>query len=182
MTQRRSLAGRFTVPILLISALSLSACASKPDRRGPPSDRQGPDRAAKSSSTFMQPIGVFFSGMDRNGDALISRAEVTSGVTAQWQTFQANPGAIQFSDWSVRNLGSTDAQPTFISFDHDFNGTISEVEFTKQMTAEFERLDINRDGQLARSEMIVAFQAPQGNNRNRERPSGGGGGGGRPPR
>jgi len=136
----------------------------------------------------MYPVAVLFSGMDRNGDKLISRAEVTDGVQAEWQTFQTSPSAIQFSNWSVTNLGSTDAQPSFMSFDRDFNGVISEGEFMEQMDKEFERMDKDRDGQIARSEMIIAFQAPQGRTQDRGGQGGregggqGGRGGGRPPR
>ena len=155
--------------ILIVASLSLSACATKPDRGGtPPKERQsnGPDRA---SGTFLFPISGLFIGMDTNGDRATSFAEIDQGIKSEWATFDRSPSAINFRKWSMENLGSTDASPSFIAFDHDFNGIISKAEFRSQIETEFEKLDRNSDGRLERSEMIVAYAAPQGE---RSRPSG----------
>ena len=52
--------------------------------------------------------------------------------------------------------------PTFMSFDRDFNGVVSENEFASQLERDFDRLDKNRDDRLERSEMLVAFKAQEG--------------------
>jgi len=174
---------------LTLSALTLSACATKDERRGPPPDRGSSERPAKrKSGTFLQPIAVVFASMDANGDKAISRAELQSGSAAEWAGFDRNPSAAYFAQWSLKNLGSTDAMPTFMSFDRDFNGVITQAEFLGQFESYFERMDKNGDGRLDRSEMLIAFDAPQGQRQRQggERSGGKGGrggqGGGRPPR
>ena len=170
---------------LAAASLTLSACASKPERRGPPQDRGKSERPAKSSGTFMQPIAALFIGMDTNQDNVVSTSEMELGAKSEWASFDRKPSATYFAQWSVNTLGSTDARPTFMSFDRDFSGTITQSEFTDQLEQEFQRLDKNRDGSLERSEMIVAFAAPQGNRSRKggdEKGRKGGKGGGRPPR
>jgi len=176
--------------LAMIGAIALSACASsKPDRRDRPQERAGQERPQRTSGTFMQPSAVLFTAMDSNQDKRVSRAEMQAGVKAEWEKFGSNPSAIQFSKWSLETLGSTDAFPTFMSFDKDFNGVIYESEFMSGLERTFTRLDKNGDDIIERSEMIIAFNAQEGQRRQRggqggERGQRGGGegGGGRPPR
>lgn len=179
---------RAAMLLMITTGLGLSACATKSDRRGPPKDGERQERPARTSGTFLQPAAVLFAGMDTNGDKAISRAEVNAGVTSEWASFGRNPSATQFAQWSIHTLGSTDANPTFMSFDRDFNGVITEGEFSTQIETLFERFDKNKDGSIERAEMIVAFAAPVGRSQGGERgqqgrgQGRGQGGGGRPPR
>ena len=128
--------------------------------------------------------------MDANNDRVTTKAEFVAGVETEWAVFDRSPSALSFADWSEKALGSRDASPTFMSFDRDFNGVISKSEFSTQLDSLFARLDKNGDGAVDRSEMIVAFAAPEGRGqqggqrgqRGGEGRGGGGGGGGRPPR
>ena len=157
---------RTSTAVLLVSVLALSACASQPERRGPPQDGQGRQGGGggggQSSGTFMHPVAALFSSMDTNRDKRVSFEEVQSGSQAEWAGIGERPSATYFAKWSLETLGSTDAMPTFMSFDRDFNGVISEGEFSSQLEREFKRLDKNADNVLDRSEMIVAFAARQG--------------------
>lgn len=186
------------IAALLASSLALTACATKQDRRGPPQDGQqrGGDgqRPGKSSGTFMAPIGALFISMDANGDKRTSAAEMRAGTQSEWAGFSQNPSAISFSDWSFDALGSTDAMPTFMSFDRDFSGVISETEFADQIERDFNRMDKDKDGHVTRSEMLIAFAGPRGETSGRSEKGGrgerggrgggqgGGQGGGRPQR
>lgn len=179
---------RLFLTSLTIGTLALSACATKPDRRGPPSERggqgQGPQRSA---GTFVKPIGLLFATMDQNNDAVISRAELERGIQNEWSQFDRNPSGTDFAMWSITKLGSTDAYPTFMMFDRDFNSVVSEDEFSERLNVTFRQLDKNGDGNVERSEMLVSFAAPRGEKKQKGRNSGekrggGGGGGGRPPR
>ena len=157
---------RTMMVLLSVLSLSLSACATKSDRRGPPPDRQEqsgkPQGPSKSSGTFMQPIAALFISMDANQDKYVSRSELQSGTASEWAQFERKPSATYFASWSIANLGSTDAMPTFMSFDRDFNGVVSENEFASQLERDFDRIDKNRDDRLERSEMLVAFKAQEG--------------------
>lgn len=177
--------------LIASSTLLLTACASNSsDRRGPNPERGGadrPDRPARTSGTFMQPIAALFATMDQNNDKAVSASELRSGVAKEWDEFGQNPSAIRFSQWSLKTLGSTDASPTFMSIDRDFNGVITETEFAEQLGLEFTRLDKDQNGLVTRSEMIVAVAARSERGggkgeKGRGGGSGGQGGGGRPQR
>ena len=165
----------------LICASTLTACASKPDRKGPQADRQskGNVKSTRHTGTFVKPVGLLFTGMDANGDAVVSQSELDAGIASEWASFDRKPSLIAFSQWSVKKLGSTDAYPTFMMFDRDLNNVISEDEFSNKLDSEFTSLDKNNDGQVDRSEMLVAFQAQQGRQGGQGSRGQGGGQGGR---
>jgi|GEM_PF-790173 len=175
----------------VLICMSLSACATQSDRRGKPDrqDRQerGQKPSSRASGTFVKPIGLLMGGMDLNNDAITTRAELRSGIESEWSQFAQAPSAIGFANWSVTKLGSTDAFPTFMMFDRNMDGVISKQEFSTRLEADFTRSDKNSDGQLERSEMLVAFNAPQGRSGEGRKSGGekggrGGKGGGRPQR
>ena len=66
--------------------------------------------------------------------------------------------AITFRSWSESALGSTEAVPTFLSFDQNLNGTVSADEFEIGLMREFDRMDENMDDSLSRSEMVFTIQ------------------------
>lgn len=174
--------------LLVAFGLSLSACATKPDRDRPPRSEDRPDHSTRSSGTFLQPAALLLSDMDMNQDRVTTRVEMQSGIQSEWESFERNPSATTFANWSRQSLGSIDANPTFMSFDRDFNGVISEDEFTTEIETLFARLDKNSDDKVDRSEMVIAFQAPagraqrRGNSQQGGQRGQGGRGGGRPPR
>ena len=154
--------------LLAATGFVLSACASQPDRRAPERgerSERGERQQARGSGTFMQPLAALFVGMDSNQDKIVSRVELETGITDEWSSFDRNPSAIYFADWSEKTLGSTDAMPNFLSFDKDFSGVISKDEFTDLLTLHFNRMDKNKDGNVDRSEMLIAFQARSGERR-----------------
>jgi len=156
--------------LLMTSCLTLSACVANSDRRGPSDGAERGDRGqrqARTSGTFLQPAAVLFASMDINNDKIISRGEMLTGTKSEWGGFGGTPSATKFSDWSVKTLGSRDSNPTFMSFDRDFNQVITKVEFSNQIERLFTRYGKNKDGLLERSEMVVAFEAPRGRNQSR---------------
>jgi len=179
---------RLSFLVLALAGIGLTACATKPDRDRPPRGENSQDRPGRTSGTFLQPSAILFADMDVDQDKMTSQAEMQAGVQFEWDKFERNPSGTVFAQWSLKTLGSTDANPTFMSFDRDFNGVITEAEFTTQFKALFSRFDKNGDGFVDRSEMIVAVQAPIGRAQRGEgserRGQGGqsGRGGGRPPR
>ena len=177
--------------LISLSALTvLAACASSPERRGPSPDQQDRGPAVRSG-VFVKPVGLLFANMDTNRDTVVTGAELAAGAKTEWSHFNGNPSATGFMTWSQKSLGSTDAFPTFMSFDGDLNGVVTEIEFTDRLRQEFTSMDKNKDGQVTRSEMLVTFDAPRSRERGGERQQGGRGGrggggeggrGGRPPR
>jgi len=179
MTYSKKQLLRSSLVLLTASSLTLSACATKNDRRGPPKDRgDRSERLTKrTSGTFLQPIAIVFTSMDTNGDKIVSLAEVQTGINSEWSAFDRSPSAAYFAEWSLKNLGSTDAMPTFMSFDRDFSGVITQAEFSGQLESSFNRMDKNGDGRLERSEMLISFDAPRGERARQSGEKGGGKGG-----
>lgn len=170
---------------MIVATLALSACATKPERRGPPSGERGAGHHAKSSGTFLLPVAALFIDMDTDGDRATTRAEMEQGIQTEWAKFDRSPSAVNFTPWIIKTFGSPNATPNLMSFDHDFNGVVSKDEFSDRIHREFRTLDKNGDGRVERSEMLVAFAAPQGERSRQGGDSGRskrGQGGGRPPK
>lgn len=173
-----------TAPLIILALAGLTACASGPKRGGGGGQGGGNQIAAVST----HPVGLYFVGLDANDDGLTSRAELDAGIKADFAKFGRNPSATQFRGWTVKSFGSSSAMPTFLSFDSNLNGVVTESEFETRLVGEFNRLDKNDDGNIARSELIFNVQQRQRGSRTdgerggEGRPQGGGQGGGRPPR
>lgn len=168
----------FTTPTMIAALVCLTACASGPKR----GSSQG--GGAQISAVSTHPVGLYFVGHDTNDDGLTSRAELDAGIAKDWKKFDRNPSATQFQSWTTKAFGSSAAMPTFLSFDSNMNGVVTKSEFETRLVGEFNRLDKNGDGNIARSELIFNVQQRRGNERSEtERGSGEGRQqGGRPPR
>lgn len=146
----------------IFTATTLSACASKPDRKGPPPEDRRANHKPRSSGTFLHSIAAVFITMDTNKDKTTSRTELSQGIDSEWSGFSGKLSAVNFTPWVIENLGSVDATPNFMNFDQDFNGVITKDEFSQSLEQKFNQLDKDKDGNLTRSEMVIAFAAPQG--------------------
>lgn len=169
-----------STPFIILALAGLTACASGPKRGG--GSGQGGSNQITAVSTH--PVGLYFVGLDANDDGLTSRAELDAGLKTDFAKFGRNPSATQFRSWTIEAFGSSAAMPTFLSFDSNMNGVVTETEFETRLISEFNRLDKNGDGNIARSELIFNVQQRQrgsradGGREGEGRPQGGG----RPPR
>lgn len=154
-----------TKPLLSITACSvillLSACASKPERRPPPTGDRG-TAGANYSGMAAKPIGLLFASMDSNHDTLIDRSELELGLEAEWLrlTSSSRANALDFEAWSLAALGAKDTLPAFIAFDRDLDGRISREDFAKRLQIEFELADADNSGTLTRSELLFRVARP----------------------
>jgi len=164
----------------LLAALVVSACTTKPDRKGPPPDGARSGQQPRSSGTFLHPVAALFVSMDLNNDKTTSRTELSEGIALEWASFDRNPSQIYYMDWATDTLGNADAMPNFISFDRNLDGVITQAEFSERIEQRFDALDKDKDGNLLRSEMIVAIaprQSQSGQSGRQESGSRGGRGG-----
>ena len=112
-----------------------------------------------NGSQIAMPVGLFLTSLDTNHDIQVSRAEVNEGVVASFVAGdkdgneQLSP--IEFEDWSRTYLGSINAVPYRLHFDRDQDARISLSEFTMTFEDIRQRLDTDRDGMLARAELLV---------------------------
>lgn len=188
--------------LALCAAITLSACASSgPDRRDRPDrgDRGGQRGAEGAQRTAYEgyaakPIGLLLTSMDANADHKVQIAEFEAGVKKEWTSFTSDgqTGALSYAKWAKRVLGAADALPSFITFDRNLDGAISELEFTDYLSKQFVSLDANSDDVLEASELVFRIEQQRGRGGEQagqgrgQRGGGGGGrgegGGSRPPR
>lgn len=163
----------------------ISGCASGPDRRPPPGGQRG-GGAQGFEGQVAKPVALLFVSMDLDHNGQTNGQELIAGIHREWARLETARaiGALEYGAWAATTLGAEDALPSFISFDRDLNGRLSQIEFDDRLRAEFGELDKNGDGVLDRSELIFRVTRPS----REQRGSGGGqrgpGGqdGSRPPR
>lgn len=139
----------------------LTACASKPDRRGPPNGERG-NVGATYSGMAAKPISLLFVSMDSNQDTFIDGGELERGLEREWLrlTPSSNAKALDFENWSLAALGAKDTLPSFIAFDRDLDGSISQEDFYKRVRIEFDLADADNNGVLTRSELLFRVSRP----------------------
>ena len=143
------------------ACLILTACAGGSKRPPERENRGGPGgREMANAGSFAQPVALFFAGMERDGDMFVSTQEMLDGVDAAWIAAAQPDGirALDYSDWALLALGSSDAPPAYVAFDTNFDGRITADEFRERFQQEFRLMDSNRDGVLARIEMVARIQ------------------------
>lgn len=166
------------VPLLATSILLLmcAACASQPERRGPPPGERG-GAGANYSGMAAKPVALFFATLDSNRDTRVDDAELAHGLSHEWtrMTSSEQVSALEFGAWSQTVFGAKETLPSFIAFDHDLDGRFTQADFVKRMQFEFDRLDADQSGTLDRSELLFRVARPaqrSGSSEGRERPRG----------
>lgn len=168
-------------------ALTLTGCASSPDR-----EPERGDNIARSGAAFAniaaRPVSLLFVSMDSNSDLVLDVPELEAGISTVWATLSAagdDVGAIKYNAWSEKTLGSADTLPGFMSFDRNLDRKMTSEEFDEGLRAQFTELDRNKDGQLERAELLFAIRrggrqnGQQGQQGGRQGGQGRGRGGGR---
>ena len=162
---------RLPIAATMLILLFCSACASSPDRRGPPRGERG-DAGVAFSGMAARPIGLLFASMDANQDAVVDKVELATGLSTEWDRLSRSDSvsALEFEAWSLTALGAAETLPAFITFDPDLDGRFTWDDFSKRLQFEFDRLDTDNSATLARSELLFRVAA---RNQNRGGESGG---------
>lgn len=105
------------------------------------------------------PVGLFLSSVDTDRNTQITRAEVLAGLAESFKASDTNKDGflrpIEFEEWSRTYLGSTNTTLGPLQFDQDQDGRIALKEFNATFDEIQTRLDQDKDGALARSELLV---------------------------
>jgi hypothetical protein len=101
-----------------------------------------------------EPVAVTLAGFDADGDARVTRAEVTSGVARSFGA-QSSIGYIAFADWAERWLGDRNAVPSAPEVDRDGDNRITLAELQDRFAGIVARFDTDKDGVLVRSELLT---------------------------
>lgn len=152
----------FSIGTALFALLLCTACASQPERRGPPPGGERGEARASHSGMVAKPIGLFLATLDSNGDLIVDEAELEAGIPQEWDRLSGadHASALQFKAWSELALGSNDTLPSFIAFDRDLDGRFTIEDFDRRLRYEFERLDADSSGTLTRSELVSRLSRP----------------------
>lgn len=107
-----------------------------------------------------RPVSLYFSSMDGNLDGLIELDEIEYRSKQLFAAFDKKADGhwslVEHGDRSLVHLGSRYALPSGLQTDLDANGRITGREFTGALKAAFARMDADKDGRLARTDMVVA--------------------------
>jgi len=115
-------------------------------------------RAARSGARMRKPFS------NRRGDvAMYARSSLTAVITAALLTAVAGPSSTSAQSPSKVDAGLLSTKELLRLMDTDKNGKVSRQEFMNFMSAEFDRLDVNKDGELDVKELVqmqVHFRRP----------------------
>jgi len=91
-------------------------------------------------------------------------AMVAAGTRAGTAVAAQNTSTVADTAGRDKNLaiGEADAKQLLLLMDQDQNGKVSRKEFMSFMEAEFQRLDVNKDGELDVKELTQSRLVPRG--------------------
>ena len=143
---------------LVCTAILLIGCSTQPRSEPAPSNSLLSLSDLRGSSV-VAPVGLFVNSMDSNRDAIIDEAEFNTGVRESFLAGDLDSDGeispIEFTAWSIANLGSEYSTPGRLHFDHDQNSAVSSQEFERTLAGIYTRLDRDRSGAIHRSELLV---------------------------
>ena len=119
-----------------------------------------PGPLAQPAATVMaEPVAMMIAAFDSDGDARVSRAEFAAGLRHSFDSIDTGKtgslGYIGYSDWSERWLGDRNTLPSPFEVDRDGDKRITWDELSARFDLLFARFDTNKDGVLARSELLT---------------------------
>jgi Ca2+-binding EF-hand superfamily protein len=94
---------------------------------------------------------------DRDGDLLVSAAELEAGIAREFARADANHDHVvdpaEYQAWSLRALGGLYA-PFRQDIDRNANGQITFDEFAAELRARAQRYDSNGDGVIEHADLV----------------------------
>ncbi|MFT3728401.1 MAG: hypothetical protein QM759_11310 [Terricaulis sp.] len=182
--------------ITLAGLVALASCAGAPPHHrggfgagmgeGMPNFQSAPHVVRTAGTADAD--AILFASFDRDGDLLVSPAELNAGIVREFARADANhDGAIdaaEYRAWSQLALGGIYA-PFRQDVDRDGDGKICTDEFAAEFRARAHRYDSNGDGVLEHAELVRSASGADDDLQLLTPQSGGGQGaddGGGPPR
>ena len=115
--------------------------------------------AQPPATMVVEPVGMAIAGFDSDMDGVTSAAELAAGVKRSFVAIDTSHtgsiGYIGFADWAERWLGDRNALPSPFEIDTDGDNRITFVELQAQFGRVVARLDRNKDGAVARAELLT---------------------------
>ncbi|KQM63321.1 calcium-binding protein [Sphingomonas sp. Leaf17] len=121
-------------------------------------------RAQPPATILAEPAALFIAGCDADGDARVTRAELTACIAKAHATADGaaagTVGYIAFADWAQRWLGDRNALPGPYEVDTNGDNRIALPELQAAFARYFIRYDIDKDGIVTRAELVTLRSAP----------------------
>lgn len=118
-----------------------------------------PAPAQPPATMVVEPVAVAIAGFDADGDARVTRAELSAGVARSFAAIDTagagSLGYIAFADWAERFLGDRNALPSPFETDANGDDRITAAELAAKFAEVFARLDRDRDGVVTRAELLT---------------------------
>ncbi|MBB5685779.1 EF-hand domain-containing protein [Sphingobium boeckii] len=138
---------RKTLIFASLIALGAPAIAKKP-----------PVPMLSQATISASPVSQMIAGFDSDGDAVVSQVEFDAGVARSFVDGDENKDGritlIELSRWAAKWLGNAGALPGQYDFDRDLDDAVSRAEYEAEFAKRLAGFDMNKDGALARSELI----------------------------
>jgi hypothetical protein len=116
-----------------------------------------PPPGQPTATIIAEPVALLIAAFDADHDARVTRAEFDAGLKASW----AGPsvGYIGYADWALTWLGDRNALPNPFEIDIDGDNRITFEELTQRFAQFFARFDMDKNGAIARSELLTVRTA-----------------------
>jgi hypothetical protein len=152
-------------PFLLL-ALCLAAPAAAQNRVPIPTGSGGGSQpigqstvAQPVATVIVEPAAMMIAAFDADGDARVTRAEFDAGLRRSFDSIDTSRkgslGYIGFSDWSERWMGDRNTVPSPFETDRDGDNQVSFDELAQRFALLFTRFDADKDGTIARRELVT---------------------------
>lgn len=154
------------LPIALALFAASPAAAQAVAQRTPITlPARGPAPPTATQPTMVvEPVGMMIAACDADGDARVTRAELTACVARSFaavdETHSGAIGYIGYGDWALKWLGDANALPSPFTVDADGDNRITLAELQNALGKIFDRLDKDHDGVLTRAELLTIRANP----------------------
>lgn len=121
-----------------------------------------------AATIVAEPAALLIAACDADGDARVTRAELTACIARSFVGDAAHGGAIGYigyADWALKWLGDANALPSAFTIDTDNDNRITLAELQARFRALFTRFDTDRDGVLTRAELLTIHAGTVGGRR-----------------
>lgn len=123
-----------------------------------------PAQPQTPATMVVEPVAMMIATFDRDGDAMVDRAELAEGVAASFAAIDtAHTGRLRyiaFADWAERFLGDRNALPSPFEVDRNNDDAITLDELQDQFSRLFARYDANGDHRISRAELVTYRTRP----------------------
>ncbi len=129
------------------------------------------ERIGRSGTVIQIPRAgtLLFASFDTNGDYIINKAEVASGIKRAFRNADRDSSKklslVELEGWRVAALGSEHAAPSNFAFAPNFARTVSLETFTSVLTKLADKLDTDdqsvMDGKIAFSDLLKDYRPPR---------------------